>query len=120
MLRRLRGGVALGVVTNCSTELGRRAATRLDVDWDVLVAAEEAGAYKPRPEPYRLALERLGLAPARVLFVAGSPFDLPGAAGVGMRAWWHNRARLDRGAAPVPMREHDTLEPLPDDVLPPR
>lgn len=116
-LQRLSGVVRLGVVTNCSTMLGRRAAARLGVDWDVLVTAEEAGAYKPRPEPYRLALERLGLPPERVLFVAGSPFDLSGAGGVGMPVWWHNRAHLNRGAAPAPVREHNSLEPLPDDVL---
>src|SRR3954465_9525490 len=39
----LAGKVKLGVVTNCSDALGRRAAARLNVRWDAIVTAEEAG-----------------------------------------------------------------------------
>lgn len=109
---RLAGEVPLGVVTNCSTALGHGAAERLGVRWDVVVTAEEAGAYKPRLEPYRLALGSLSLPADRVLFVAGSRFDLPGATGVGLPVWWHNRMHMERGTSPAPIAEHDTLEPL--------
>ena len=102
----------VGVVTNCSEPLGRRAAARVGVRLDVVVTAEAAGAYKPRPEPYRAALDRLGYAPGRVLFVAGSRFDLPGARHVGMPMWWHNRTHMQRGDLPAPIAEHDTLTPL--------
>lgn len=87
-------GIPLGVVTNCSIALGREAAARVGIPFQVVVTSEEAGYYKPRPEPYRAALDRLGTDPARTLFVAGSPADIPGAAGVGMPVLWHNRARL--------------------------
>jgi 2-haloacid dehalogenase len=103
------GMVRVGVVTNCSDDLGRRAA----VPFDAVVTAESAGAYKPRPGPYRLALDALGLSPERVLFVAGSRYDLPGATGVGMAVWWHNRIRMPRGDLPAPLAEHPTLTPLP-------
>jgi HAD superfamily hydrolase (TIGR01493 family) len=76
--------VRIGVVTNCSEELGQRAAACVGVEFDVVVTAEAAGAYKPQPEPYRLALERLSVQPSRALFVAGSPRDIAGARGVGM------------------------------------
>jgi 2-haloacid dehalogenase len=76
--------VKLGVVTNCSEDLGRRAARRVGVPFDVVVVAEAAGAYKPRPESYRMALDALGVPAGRVLFVAGSRYDIPGASGVGM------------------------------------
>ena len=117
VLTDLGGSVPLGVVTNCSDELGRRAAERVGVPFDVVVTAERAGAYKPRPEPYHEALEQLTVAPKTVLFVAGSPNDLIGAGAVGMPVWWHNRVHLDRGAAPPPIAEHDTLGPLPAAVL---
>ena len=78
---RLSRRVPLGVVTNCSVELGRRAAARCGVAFAVVVAAEEAGFYKPRPEPYQMVLGKLGTAPARTLFVAGSAADVPGAKG---------------------------------------
>jgi 2-haloacid dehalogenase len=112
VLTDLAGSVPLGVVTNCSNELGRRAAERVGVPFDVVVTAERAGAYKPRPEPYHYALEELAVAPEAVLFVAGSPNDLIGAGAAGMPVWWHNRVHLDRGAASPPIAEHDTLRPL--------
>lgn len=93
----------IGVVTNCSEDLGRRAADRVGVPFDVVVTAEAAGAYKPRPEPYRLALERLGVPSERALFVAGSRRDVLGATALGMPVWWHNRIAADAG------EEHATL-----------
>ena len=106
-------GVPLGVATNCSVALGTRAAARLGVRFASLVTAEAAGFYKPRPEPYRAMLAGLGTDPARTLFVAGSPADIPGASGVGMPVFWHNRAGLppvDDAARPLLVA--DTLEPL--------
>jgi 2-haloalkanoic acid dehalogenase type II len=106
-------GVRLAVATNCSIRLGHAAAGRVGVEFDVIVTAEEAGWYKPRPEPYRAVLDRLGTTPARTLFVAGSPADVPGAAGVGMPVFWHNRAGLPPipGDTP-PLMTADTLRPL--------
>lgn len=103
----------LGVVTNCSERLGRAAAKRLGVPFEVVVTSERAGFYKPHPAPYRLALTELGLEPKEVLFVAGSGFDLIGTARVGLDTYWHNRVGLERPAgAPAPLRESRTLEGL--------
>ena len=84
------------VVTNCSRKLGRLAAFRAG-RFELVLTAEDAGAYKPDPLPYRMALDRLGLDPAEVLFVAGSAHDVGGAARVGMDVYWANR-----GGAPAP------------------
>jgi 2-haloacid dehalogenase len=112
VLRRLGERVRIGVVTNCSEELGQRVAARVGVDFDTVVTAEAAGAYKPRPEPYKLALENLVVRSARALFVAGSPSDITGAAAAGMGVWWHNRRQLPLGEHQAPLAEHDSLEPL--------
>jgi HAD superfamily hydrolase (TIGR01493 family) len=99
--------VPLGVATNCSQRLGRRAADRVGVPFKVLATAESVGFYKPHPEPYRTVLAALGTAPERTLFVAGSASDVPGAKGVGMAVYWHNRIALPlRGDS-----EPDYLEP---------
>jgi 2-haloalkanoic acid dehalogenase type II len=109
----LVGKRPVGVVTNCSEALGRRAAARVGVPFDVVVTAERAGHYKPDPRPYRAALAELGLQPERVLFVAGSAFDLVGTAAVGLATLWHNRAGLDRPPqAPAPLAERRTLREL--------
>ena len=112
VLDRLREQVRIGVVTNCSEELGQRAAARVGVRFDTVVTAEAAGAYKPRPEPYKLALERLGVQPSRALFVAGSPGDITGAGGSGLSVWWHNRLQLPLEERQAPLAELDSLRPL--------
>ena len=103
-------GVLLGIATNCSAILGHRAAARAGAPFDAVVTSEEAGFYKPRPEPYRAVLAALGVAPEEALFVAGSPADVPGAAGVGMRVVWHNRVGLPPRPGPAPLREARTLD----------
>nr|WP_205863024.1 HAD family hydrolase [Planosporangium thailandense] len=52
---------------------------------DTLVTSEDARAYKPRPEPFQLALQRLGLTAADVIHVGDSPSsDIAGASQVGI------------------------------------
>jgi 2-haloalkanoic acid dehalogenase type II len=114
VLRAIAPGRALGVVTNCSNDLGARAAARVGIDWSVVVTSEQAGAYKPDPRPYRAALDRLGLPASQVLFVAGSGYDLFGTASVSLPTVWHNRVGLPApDGAPAPLAMWDTLEPLP-------
>ena len=113
VLGALRGKFPLGVVTNCSEALGRVAAARTGVSFDTIVTAERAGFYKPCPEPYRLALDELGLSPDECLFVAGSAYDLFGAAGVGMAVYWHDRIGMAMPpGAPPPLARRDSLQPL--------
>lgn len=114
VLQRLGEHVRIGVVTNCSERLGQIVAARVGVAFDVVVTAEAAGAYKPRPEPYRLALETLGVEPGRALFVAGSASDIDGARGAGMDVCWHNRRLLPLGEHEAPLMELGWLEPLID------
>ena len=105
----------LGIVTNCSEELGRAAAARVGVPFDVIVTSERAGFYKPDPRPYQLALSELKLEPGDVLFVAGSGFDLIGTARVGLHTYWHNRVGLKRPEiAPPPKHESRSLHDLVD------
>jgi FMN phosphatase YigB (HAD superfamily) len=73
-------------------------ANSLGNPFDVVVSAERAGAYKPDPRPYQLALDELDLSPDQVLFVAGSAHDVGGALAVGMPVVWVNR--LDLPAPP--------------------
>lgn len=116
VLTQLRTTVTIGVVTNCSDEVGRRAAAQVGVPFDVVTTAEAARAYKPREEPYRLALDALAVDGPRTLFVAGSPDDIAGASRVGMPVYWHNRRGLDLGGRARPLVEHASLAPLLDEA----
>jgi len=90
----LASKLTVGVVTNCSEELGQRAARQVSTRFEVVVTAERAGYYKPHPRIYGQALAELGVAADRVLFVAGSPLDVRGASAIGMPVYWHNRVGL--------------------------
>jgi len=112
-LQQLQPHCKLAVVTNCSARLGRQAASILPVQWDVVVTAEEAGAYKPDPRPYELALDALNVLPHQAAFVAGSGYDMFGTAAVGLRTYWHNRIGLPLVAgAQRPEIESPTLDSL--------
>ena len=118
LLHSLAPHYRLGVVTNCSERLGRRAAALMKVPFECIVTAERAGCYKPEPEPYLLALRELDLPAKRVLFVAGSGFDLFGTARVGLVTLWHNRVGLATpDGAPTPAIQAQTLRPMVDDYL---
>jgi 2-haloalkanoic acid dehalogenase type II len=118
ILRGLRGrGIKLGVATNCSIPLGRAAAACCGVPFDAVITSEEAGFYKPRPEPYRAVLAALGVTPDQALFVAGSSADVPGAAAVGLRVVWHNRVGLAARPGAVPLREARSLDAALDGFL---
>jgi 2-haloacid dehalogenase len=107
VLGRLHGAVKLGIVTNCSEELGQVAAARTGIAFDSIVTAERAGFYKPHIETYRLGLAELEVAPAECLFVAGSAYDLFGTAAVGLPVFWHDRIgmAMPEGAPPPLWRE---------------
>jgi 2-haloacid dehalogenase len=94
VLTALAGRVPLGIATNCSEHLGSIAVERSGGRYAAIATAESVGYYKPRPEPYRAVLAQLGTGPVRTLFVAGSAADVPGAKGVGMPVYWHNRMGL--------------------------
>lgn len=113
ILAELADRVPIGIVTNCSEELGRRAADCAGTCFNVVVTAERAGFYKPHQAPYRMALEEIDVPASRCLFVAGSAFDLFGTAKVGMPTFWHNRIGMVAPEdAPTPAFRHRTLDPL--------
>jgi 2-haloalkanoic acid dehalogenase type II len=114
----LHGKIPLGIVTNCSEALGRLAAGRSGIGFEIIVSAERAGFYKPHPRPYRLALDALGVAPQECLFVAGSAYDLFGAAAVGLPVFWHDRIGMALPpGAPPPLARCDSLQPLLEYVV---
>jgi 2-haloacid dehalogenase len=106
-----KGPVA--VTTNASIALANIAVACLGVAIPTVVTAEEAGYYKPQPQPYHMALDRLQCPAESVLFVAGSAADIPGASAVGMPVFWHNRMRLSPVDARVqPLYAADSLWPI--------
>jgi putative hydrolase of the HAD superfamily len=86
-LRTLRArGLALACVANWDVTLpDTLARAGLAGALDAVVSSAEAGAPKPDPAPFRLALGRLGVKPARALHCGDEPADAEGARAAGLR-----------------------------------
>jgi len=86
-LERLRSrGLRLAVVANWDCSLGEHL-EKLGLlrFFAAVVTSAQAGAPKPDPAPFLLALVQLGVEPARALHVGDEPADEQGAAAAGMR-----------------------------------
>ncbi len=80
------GGLRLAVVSNWDIGLHEHLTTLgLDRLVELVVTSAEAGAAKPDPQIWELALRRLGIAPSRAVHVGDSEADADGAAAAGLR-----------------------------------
>ncbi|RFU83125.1 haloacid dehalogenase type II [Streptomyces triticagri] len=84
LARMARSFPVLGL-SNASRAALLRLNAHAGLRWHLALSAENAQAYKPRPEVYRLALDAVRTAPERVLMVAAHAWDLRGAQTLGLR-----------------------------------
>ena len=77
------------------------------LEFDAVLSVDEVKVYKPAPEVYQLAVDRLGVAKAAIGFVSSNCWDALGAKSFGFRVWWINRLQ-----APV-----DGLGLAPDAIV---
>jgi 2-haloacid dehalogenase len=59
--------------------------------FDAVLSVEEVGVFKPHPSVYRLAAERLQIAPARICFLSSNGWDAFSAKAFGFQVVWCNR-----------------------------
>ncbi|MHB0776613.1 haloacid dehalogenase type II [Halomonas sp. WWR20] len=80
-------GFRLAALTNSTLEAARQQleAAGLTEYFMEIMSVDEVQRYKPAPEPYRLAGERLGVPPAGFMMVAAHAWDITGAASAGYR-----------------------------------
>jgi 2-haloacid dehalogenase len=58
---------------------------------DAVYSVEDAGVFKPHPDVYRLAVDRLGLPPKAIAFSSSNAWDAYAASAFGLRVIWCNR-----------------------------
>ncbi|WP_181347299.1 haloacid dehalogenase type II [Thalassobacillus sp. CUG 92003] len=63
---------------------------RLEKDLEV-ISVDENKVYKPHPEAYRFALDKMDAEKDDVLFFSSNPWDIAGAASYGLATAWVNR-----------------------------
>lgn len=97
----------LGIISNIDDALLAGSVAQMGVEFDLLVTAQQAQAYKPSARPFELALKRLALSAELVAHAAfGFQYDLATAARLGFRTILVKRGRT-----------HFPLQPVPDLIV---
>jgi len=91
-LTQLQAVYRLAIISNIDDDLIAATQPQLEVALEQVITAQQARCYKPGLEIFRLALERLGAAPERILHVGQSVYhDVLPAKSLGMGSVWVNR-----------------------------
>ena len=113
-LRELRSRYKLAIVSNTDDDLFAHTARLLEVPFDWVITAQQAGSYKPSHRNFRLALERIALPPDEVLHCAQSIYhDIVPARALGLTTVWVNRRGAKGGGATKAAQGQPDLE-VPD------
>jgi 2-haloacid dehalogenase len=101
-LRELKSRYKLAVISNVDDDLFGESAKKLGVVFDHVVTAQQARCYKPSLNIFKLAMERTGVPPDKILHVGQSIYhDVLPAQSLGIATVWVNRKspRPNAGAA---------------------
>ena len=101
-LRQLKSRFRLAVVSNVDDDLFATTRPQLEVDFDEVITAEQAHAYKPSLKMFELALSRINAPAHRILHVAQSVYhDVVPAQSLGLATVWVDRPSARPGVGAV-------------------
>lgn len=114
-LRRLKSEYDIAILSNSEDDLIGYAVDALGVEFDYVVTAEQAGAYKPLPQAFEHLIKVVGRGPEDIIHAAqGWEYDImPTKRYPGMRRIWVNRYGFPGSAAYQPYEEIKDLSELP-------
>jgi 2-haloacid dehalogenase len=105
-LRELKTRYRLAILSNVDDDLFAGTRPQLEVDFDDVITAQQAQAYKPSLKMFELALSRVNAPAHRVLHVGQSIYhDVVPAQALGLAAVWVNRPSARPGAGAVKAAE---------------
>ncbi|MEM1665785.1 MAG: haloacid dehalogenase type II [Nitrososphaerota archaeon] len=91
-LKSLKQKYKLAIISNIDNDIITESVKLMGIDFDYIITAEDARAYKPSRKIFEYAIERLGLKKDRILHVSFSPdYDLIPAKSLGMYVAWLDR-----------------------------
>ncbi|MQA07243.1 MAG: haloacid dehalogenase type II [Pseudonocardiaceae bacterium] len=92
LLRAKRAGMKLVIFSNTDRDIIAHSQRHMRIPFDDVITAEDCQVYKPNPEFFRQALDRVGVAPEKIIHVAfGFKYDNAPAKHFGMATAWVNR-----------------------------
>lgn len=98
-LHQLKTRHQLAIVSNVDDDLFAPTGRRLEVPFDYVITAQQARAYKPSLQMFKLVRQRTGVAPEQWLHVAQSIYhDVIPARSLGIATVWVNRPSPRPGA----------------------
>jgi 2-haloacid dehalogenase len=101
-LRSLQRKFKLAIVSNVDDDLFATTRTKLQIEFDQIITAEQAQAYKPSLKIFELALLRTKIPASRVLHVGQSLYhDVIPAQSLGIATVWVNRPSARAGVGAV-------------------
>jgi 2-haloacid dehalogenase len=101
-LRQLKTRYRLAILSNIDDDLFAATRPQLEVDFDEVITAQQAQAYKPSLKIFELALSRIKAPAHRVLHVAQSIYhDVVPAQALGLATVWVNRPSARPGVGAV-------------------
>ncbi len=111
-LRQLKQKFKLGILSNIDDELFAATAPQLEVEFDEVVTASQAGAYKPSLDIFRLTQNKIGLPPQQWLHAGQSIYhDVIPAQSLGIATVWVNRpSPLPNSGAAKPAQGKPDIE----------
>jgi 2-haloacid dehalogenase len=115
-LSRLPGKKA--ILSNGSPDLLEPLVRNSRLHFDAVLSVDELKVYKPAPQVYALAVQRLRVPKEKIGFISSNCWDALGAKSYGFTVHWINRS-----GAPVdalgfkPDAQHESLSGLVDEVL---
>jgi 2-haloacid dehalogenase len=105
-LRQLKTRYRLAILSNVDDDLFDGTRPQLEVNFDDVITAQQAQAYKPSLKLFELALSRIGMPAKRVLHVGQSVYhDVIPAQALGLATVWVNRPSARRGVGAVKAAE---------------
>lgn len=91
-LKEIKKYTKIALLTNTDNDIIKETVKQLGIEFDDIITAEMAGAYKPSHKGFHLALERLGLDKSEVLHAGfGFKYDVVPATELGFETCWINR-----------------------------
>ena len=101
-LRKLKNRYRLAIISNVDDDLFAATAAKLGVAFDHIITAQQARAYKPSLAIFRLAKQRIGVAPENWLHIGQSVYhDVVPAKSLGLSTAWVNRPSPRAGIGAV-------------------
>ena len=94
MLRRLKqAGMMTAILSNGTPAMLEAAVSASGIAdmLDAVLSVEEVGVYKPHPNVYQLAVDRLGVSAQEIAFQSSNAWDIHAASAFGMLTVWCNR-----------------------------